>query len=1077
MRFLLALMGATLLGLAADPALAAQVLPHGGNAWDLHVFGNGRVIADLLMSLKMLMAPDHGDSGFQMVLLFMATVGFISVAVAAGFNPAQNLMKLFTYIMVVWAVTFSTTKLTANITVNDPVNNYYYTVERVPALVGVPAAIISQVGIYLTRTIETYFSIPGEFKVAGPNGTGGYYNLFNRMMSETDQFVIKNPNLKKSVSAFMGDCVVPAIAQGRLQVAVQEGGVSRTAYGNEALMRSTNLMETLKNARHKAIQTRYYLPETTPQALAELGRYVQTDEINTGMGVVVSCDDAYALLEKDLASGANELLTANASAWGKTGAMVSYETAMSVALAQASSGGQNPWSNGTRPSGYILQASMISTMSGAFRDVAAQVGNNEFINAAAITQAEHNQKSTWSAGAQVFNNMMGYVYTVLQAFIFAIVPIVVIALMVPGLGSAIFKNYGQILVWLTMWMPMLAIINYLITLFGIEQVQGVTALDTGLSFSNRYLVTEKTNDLMIAAQFLGTMVPLLAWGLVRGSMAFTEFISHGIGSGFAAQAGATSASGNLSLNNMSMDNTSMNKFNTAQSSAVGQQAVLAHANAGALDVANQLGGTSAQANASSLSTTQSAGYSRASALSHGQSSSDGTTATQGRTVSEGRSLGHSESAGTQSQLGEQRAVSASSSMSANTGVDAKRSTSVDDRDAVTGDNQVATSKDAGIKMNGGAGLSPGGGGGGGGGGGAGGLVGGAGGAGGGGRGGVSVKPGAGFDGHAGFSSSERSGLTHQNSRSAAESASAGVSSSMSQGASRGVSDSHTAGLSQSRSSGDSASQSLSVQASEGVQRARSSSESYSHNNTWQSQTGMQTNFTRSFDMSQVDSLIASTESAMDMWEAGARMTRMSEGVNHAAGGAASAFEAAGATVEAGVRGMPGHFGPGNAGPGPSMGAFGTAASNIAAWGGTTSAQHSALAGAVSGVLAGAGSRLDNPLAMSHLKQGTNGFELGSGIAPAQKWAGGAAAAGWTMGLVSNVLDAAPAAGAAAGGAAGARAALGLASRTFAVGAAGWAGYEVGERVVNPAVNRGVEWLTNGRESSLGGWAYSIRHGE
>jgi len=1075
MRFLLALMGLWLAALVPDAALAAQVTPHGGNAWDLHVFGNGRVIADLLMSLKMLMAPDRGDSGFQMVLLFMATVGFISVAVAAGFNPAQNLMKLFTYIMVVWAVTFSTTKLTANITVNDPVNNYYYTVERVPALVGVPAAIISQVGVYLTRTIETYFSIPGEFKVAGPNGTGGYYNLFNRMVSETDQFVIKNPNLKKSVSAFMGDCVVPAIAQGRLQTAVQEGGVSRTAYGNEALMRSTNLMETLKNARHKAVQTRYYLPETTPEALSAISRYVQTDEINTGMGVVVSCDDAYALLEKDLASGANELLQANASAWGKTGAMVSYETAMSVALAQASSGGQNPWSNGTRPSGYILQASMISTMSGAFRDVAAQVGNNEFINAAAITQAEHNQKSTWSAGAQVFNKMMGYVYTVLQAFIFAIVPIVVIALMVPGLGSSIFKNYGQILVWLTMWMPMLGIINYLITLFGIESIQGVTAIDGGLSFSNRYVVSEKTNDLMIAAQFLGTMVPLLAWGLVRGSMAFTEFISHGIGSGFAAQAGATSASGNLSLNNMSMDNTSMNKFNTAQSSAVGQQAVLAHANAGALDVANQLGGTSAQANASSLSTTQSSGYSRGSSISHGRSTSDGVTATQGRNIAEGRSLGHSESSGVQSQLGEQRSVSASSSASASTGVDAKRSTSVESRDGVVQDNQVSTSKDAGVKMDGGAGLSPGGGGGGGGAGGAGGALAGAAagaGAGGGGRGGPSVKPSAGFGGHASYGSSDRSSLVHQNSQGATESTSAGLSSSMSSGASRGVSDSHTGGRSQTRASGESAGHSVSAQASEGVQRAQSNSESYSHSNNWQAQTGMQTNFTRSFDMSQVDSLIASTGSNLDMWEAGARMTQMAEGVHRSATGADGAFEATSSRIDAATQGMPAHFGMGSVGGGPDMGAFGTASGRIVEWGGTTSSTRGTLSGAVSGVLAGAGSRLDNPLSMSHLKQGPGGFTLGSGIAPAQMMAGGAAAAGWTAGLVSNVLDALPAGG---GGAGGARPALGLAASTFAVGAAGWAGYEVGSRVVNPAIDRGVHWLTDGRESSLGGWVYSLSH--
>ena len=46
------------------------------------------------------------------------------------------------------------------------------------------------------------------------------------------------------------------------------------------------------------------------------------------------------------------------------------------------------------------------------------------------------------------------------------VPIVIVALMIPGLGQKIFVNYAQILLWLTMWAPMLAVINYLVTVFG-----------------------------------------------------------------------------------------------------------------------------------------------------------------------------------------------------------------------------------------------------------------------------------------------------------------------------------------------------------------------------------------------------------------------------------------------------------------------------------------------------------------------------------------------------------------------------------------------------------------------------------
>jgi len=220
-----------------------------------------------------------------------------------------------------------------------------------------------------------------------------------------------------------------------------------------------------------------------------------------------------------------------------------------------------------------------------------QTGNNELMTAASIAQAEQSQRSSWVAGFHVFNNMMGYVFTVLQAFIFAITPMIVVALMVPGLGKSIFTNYAQILIWLTLWMPMLALINYIITLFGTTSIETAMSMSDGVSLSNKGEISVRTTNLVIAAQFLGTMTPLLTWGLVKGAMAFTEFISSGVGSAFASQAGASAATGNMSLNNMSMDNTSMNKFNTAMSSTVGTQATNAFTNAGALMTSHDLAGS------------------------------------------------------------------------------------------------------------------------------------------------------------------------------------------------------------------------------------------------------------------------------------------------------------------------------------------------------------------------------------------------------------------------------------------------------------------------------------------------------
>lgn len=601
------LMGALLPSLA----FAQVVNPPGGTDWDMYVFGNGRVLFDVLNGVKMLMMPDAGNTGFTYLLLFLASAGFLTLAVAAGFDPGKNLGKMFSYILVVWLVTFSSTHIKANVVINDLAQNNAltgttdYRVEGAPASVVLPAALTSEVGYYFTRSIETYMSLPGEFKLSGQ--AVGQFNLFGRMMAEAQQYVITSPELKRSLSAYTSDCVVSAMALGRLTGKTGPNS-DIDVTGTDALLRTNNMWATLGTAANPAIMTTYY-----PMSPSDTTWMSQVSNAVSGLGldpaatsaadaaryssagVVLDCASAYATLSLDLTNHAEALVGAGNAAWAKAGVMVPYETAMSTMLAGAAAPGSSAagWS---RPSGFILQTALVNSSSGAFRQAAMQTGNNELLQAAALAQAEQQQKSAWASGFAMFNNMTGYVYTVLQAFIFSLTPMIVIALMIPGMGKSIFVNYTQILVWLTLWQPTLAIVNFIIVLFGTESVSSTLYQDGGLSIANKALLSEKTNDLVIAAQFLGTMTPLITWGIVKGAMAFTEFITAGVGSNFAASAGAQAATGNMSLNNASMDNMSMGQYNTQMSSKVGFQAVSAGVNAGALSGNHDVGGNSATAN-------------------------------------------------------------------------------------------------------------------------------------------------------------------------------------------------------------------------------------------------------------------------------------------------------------------------------------------------------------------------------------------------------------------------------------------------------------------------------------------------
>lgn len=577
---------------------AQTVNPSGGSSWDLYVFGNSRVIYEVLMGVKMLMVPDSGSSGFITLLLLLATVGFVVLAVAAGFDPGKNLMKMFSYILVVWMVTLFTTKITANVTIVDLVggegNVDGSVVTEVPALVVLPAALTSQVGHYFTKAIETYFSsVESPFRLT--SGGAGQFNLFAKMIEESSQYSFRFPEMKQSLASYTANCVVPALALQRLNGPGKEG----TLTGVDALLKTNNLMQTYASAKHKALMTTYY-PVTSPEYLALNSTPAPAGALG-GMGTVVTCEDAYALIKTDMETNAAALLNAGTDAWAKTGIMVPFETAFASMLQQAAGRGGSTYAGFSSPNGFIMQQAFLNTMGGNFRTAALQTGNNELMQAAAMSQAEAQQKSAWVAGFQTFNNMMGYVFTVLQAFIFAITPLIVVALLIPGMGQSIFKNYAQILIWLTLWMPSLAIINFVITVFAGDSSAGVLSMNDGLSWNNAGLFNDKNKNLVIAAQFLGTMVPMLTWGIVRGAMAFTEFISHGVGSQFASSAGASAATGNISMNNASMDNYSANKSNSAFSSAVGFQSVNAFAAAGAMDSVHGVGGQQALKDGSAVS--------------------------------------------------------------------------------------------------------------------------------------------------------------------------------------------------------------------------------------------------------------------------------------------------------------------------------------------------------------------------------------------------------------------------------------------------------------------------------------------
>jgi hypothetical protein len=573
----LIVLGLALFGIPTLALAGGVVNPGGGlTAWDYYAFGNGQVLANILNSIAAMMS----DPGYANLLWFLAVLGTFVTAAMAGFNMSKNGTRFLTYFFVTYLTIYAMVGsgggggLTANVLITDVASNQTYMVTNIPAVVAVPAAMISEIGQWLTKKMEQTFSMPGvsypdSMKISG----GGAFNMAASIMDDVTKLQINNASLSQSISNYMQDCVIPMIANGQIPA--------------DALVTSPDLWSAIAST-NQAILTNYYSLSGTTGSLVE------------------PCSNAYTDITADLTQYVPQLMSESAGAFGNT--------AVGSILASRLDDATYWLSNGVGVAGggagTVKQAAVLNQMTSAYSQMAATSNNNVLITSMALEQAKQSQLSSWISSADIFKRMMGYIYAVLQAFIFGIIPIVAAAVLIPGLGGGILKSFGQILLWLVLWNPLFAVVSFIMASYAQTDMSpllaGASGSLGGLTMGTVGVVSSASNNMVAAAGFLGTMVPLIAWGLVKGQMAFTEFVTHGIGSSFASSAGAMMATGNVSLDNQSIGNQNFNKHSMGSKSDMGHQGTTTSIGAGALSTSFQDGGTQHQLNGGAVSATHSA---------------------------------------------------------------------------------------------------------------------------------------------------------------------------------------------------------------------------------------------------------------------------------------------------------------------------------------------------------------------------------------------------------------------------------------------------------------------------------------
>lgn len=523
--------------LAAWPASAqAETVDLGGGAWTFYAYGNGVVITQVLEAIIRIVS----SPGFLSVAMGLALLGFLLSGVG-NLLRGQG-AKFASYIAGLLVSVYMLFNVTVDIYVEEMVLNgtgsggmeYGEMVQDVPAAIGLPIAVVSELGMWVTEALETNFIDPAGSGV--PLLSDGVpFGATAGMVRDINNVRISDPDLKSNFYNYFRDCTMPKITNGSLDT--------------HAIGTSTSIWDEIQ--------------VNSPSI------YTSIQGASSPYNGVMSCEEATTVISDQISDLSPDILDQVVGGSGSLLALADESTVNAVLTGAVADSSANATST-------AVQAGLIDLFRGSHEYAAMATGANEVMLSLNMEQARRSQKGGWYSTALLFQDMAGYFFAILQAFVIGLGPLILMIAFLPGLGSRVASSYGKVLLWLMLWWPGLAITNFImITNYQSQMGQvwngssGPTAIG-GMSLANQGLISSYTDNMLMAGAFMATLVPTIMWGIVSGAgMVFASALDRASGANYASQGASAAMAGNATMGEQRMNNTAMNSSVTTERNSAG----------------------------------------------------------------------------------------------------------------------------------------------------------------------------------------------------------------------------------------------------------------------------------------------------------------------------------------------------------------------------------------------------------------------------------------------------------------------------------------------------------------------------
>ncbi|SMC20181.1 conjugal transfer protein TraG [Campylobacter helveticus] len=476
-------------------ALSATNIP---SSQLIYTWGYGDVINEILQAIKGIILET--DYIFKAAMAIALLIFSIKKLGDDRVSSVLEIGKMFGLFAVVWYFFLTAPNDDKHrFMIHDEVTSKDYIVSQIPTGIGATFALMSNFEKIMLDGMEKYFSTPQS---ANFSSAGLGFSLEAMMSLPKIKLSNINPTAQKNLDLFFRNCVVHGI---RLH---QNG---RELYG-----KSDNFIDDLFDSIGRGSQlTLYYKTDKATGA--------ETSDM-------FPCTEAGAKIKQDIMNSMDMAQTLHTALLGFEKDKALYEQKFQGAV-------QIFNTQATSARAYLQQSMLLFASQDAIINTAKSVGLDPAAVAANTAIADQNFFASMQTQGRLAQTYLPLAKAYLTAIIIGISWLIAIL-------SVIFASYSYIrmffvlCLWMTLWTPILCIINYLNDLNLMKVASVITEGRVALSVSDNMLIFRKVAESSNFINYMVMMTPLLAFAIAKGSeMGFVN-LATGIAGSLTKAAGS-----------------------------------------------------------------------------------------------------------------------------------------------------------------------------------------------------------------------------------------------------------------------------------------------------------------------------------------------------------------------------------------------------------------------------------------------------------------------------------------------------------------------------------------------------------